>query len=320
VEPARLSVDDLLDRWLESVAKWRVSERTYVDFRRLLANHIRPKLGPFRLDQLRPVDIQNVYTSMQAVGIIRTIRYVHVVLSQALKQAVKWGIISRNPCEDLELSKQKREEMRALSQAEAVRFLNAADDDKQGLILALALATGMRPEEYLGLQWKDIDFKRGTATVKRVLCERSNGGGWYFKEPKTRQSRRSVPLPGTIVKELIAHHRRQAELRLKQGDAYENNDLVFASEKGSPISRHNLVSRHFKPTLKRAGLSATIRLYDLRHSCATLLLAAGENPNVVAERLGHASIVLTLDTYSHVLPSIQQAATEKLERMLYGTE
>jgi integrase len=174
----------------------------------------------------------------------------------------------------------------------------------------------MRPEEYLGLQWKDIDFQNGTVTVQRVVVWRSKIG-WYFSEPKTPRSRRSIPIPGSIVNSIVEHKRRQLEERLKSGQMYQNNDLVFATSAGTPLLQRNIVRRHFKPILKRAGLSESLRLYDLRHSCATLLLAANENPKVVAERLGHASIRMTMDVYSHVLPSMQKAATDKLEAMLF---
>jgi integrase len=175
----------------------------------------------------------------------------------------------------------------------------------------------MRPEEYLALKWSDLDLHAGSATVRRTLVWRK-GGGWYFGEPKTSRSRRTIPLPMSLVGALTDHRRKQGESRLKKGSDYQNNELVFATGEGTPILLRNLVRRHFRPVLTNAKLAQSLRLYDLRHSCATLLLSAGENPKVVSERLGHASIVLTLDTYSHVLPSMQQAATEKLERILYG--
>jgi integrase len=175
----------------------------------------------------------------------------------------------------------------------------------------------MRPEEYLGLKWSDIDLEKGTAVVCRVLVRRK-GGGWYFGEPKTSRSRRTVPLPATLVKLLVAYRRKQAAIRLRAGAAYQNNELVFATGGGTPHNSRNLAQRQFLTILEKAELPLNFRLYDLRHSCATLLLVAGENPKVVAERLGHASVVLTLDTYSHVLPSMQQAATDRLERMLFS--
>ena len=175
----------------------------------------------------------------------------------------------------------------------------------------------MRPEEYLALQWQDVDFNRGVVTVRRALVWPRKGAGWTFTEPKTARSRRSIPLPASVTAALASHKRQQAAERLKAGAEYQNHDLVFASQEGTPIMMRNLLRRHFKPILKRAKLPDTFRLYDLRHSCATLLLAANEHPKVVSERLGHASVTLTLDTYSHVLPTMQQAATEKLESILF---
>jgi integrase len=209
--------------------------------------------------------------------------------------------------------------MKALSPTEVASFLEAAKEDPHGLIFTFAVASGMRPEEYLALQWKDIDLQKGAATVQRTLCwRRQKGGGWYFGEPKTAQSRRTVPVPTSIVQELARHKARQAATRLRLGADYQNLDLVFATDVGGPLHSENLATRNFRAIRARAKLPAGITPYTLRHTCATLLLLAGENPKVVCERLGHSSIVMTLDTYSHVLPSMQQAATEKLEKMLFG--
>jgi integrase len=209
--------------------------------------------------------------------------------------------------------------MRAFSTKEAACFLASAAQDRWAVLFTLALTTGIRPEEYFGLQWKDIDLDRGVVTVQRSLIWKSNkSGDWYFGELKTTRSRRSIPLPASLARSLVDHKRHQAEQRLKVGPAYQNLDLVFASATGTPLIRLDITRRHFKPILKRAGLSESFRLYDLRHSCATLLLATNEHPKVVSERLGHASVTLTLDTYSHVLPTMQQAASDKLENMLFS--
>jgi integrase len=249
----------------------------------------------------------------------RTVRYLHAVLNSALKQAVKWGMLARNPAEAVDLPKQERREMLALSPKQATEFLKAAADDRWGFLFAFALATGMRPEEYLGLQWKDLELERGTVTVRRALVWREKGG-WYFGEPKTARSRRSIPLPTSTVRALADHRRKQGEERLKLGPDYQQHDLVFATPEGGPLAPRNLKRRHFRPILERAKLPTDFRLYDLRHSCATLLLAAGEHPKIVSERLGHATVTLTLDVYSHVLPTMQEAATEKLERMLFAQQ
>ena len=210
-------------------------------------------------------------------------------------------MLSRNPAEMVQLPKQQRQAMRALSPLETKRFLDAVAATRHAALFQFAVTAGMRPEEYLGLQWKDVDFKAGAAIVQRVVVYRQKGGGWQFTEPKTSRSRRTIPLPVSIVRALHEHKRQQNEHRLLLGPEWHNHDLVFCSDLGTPLNLQNLTQRHFKPALRQAGLDEAIRLYDLRHNCATLLLQAGENPKVVSERLGHASITLTLDVYSQCL-------------------
>jgi integrase len=318
VAPSSMSVGQYLDKWLEAAAKPRVSERTHYDYTALLERYVREPIGNLKLSGLRPLDIQKLYSQMQERGLSpRVVRYTHAVLSNALKQAVKWGMLSRNPADLVELPKQTRQEMKAFTPEEAARFLQAAAEDRHGVLFAFALATGMRPEEYLALRWSDVNLQAGTATVQRALVWRS-GGGYYFTEPKTARSRRTISLPSSLVRKLFEHRQRQLEERMRLGPEWQNLDLIFCTIMGTPLSVQNLSQRHFKAVLKAAGLSSDFRLYDLRHSAATMLLFAGENPKVVSEQLGHASIVLTLDTYSHVLPSMQKAAAEKLENLLFS--
>lgn len=317
IEGDKITLNGFLDKWLEAAAKPRVAERTFVDYGDLLNRYVRSEMGNKKLSKVQPLDIQALYSGLLGRGLSpRVVRYTHAVVNSAFKQAVKWGLLLRNPASMVELPKQTRKEMQALSPDQAKRFLEAARDDRWGLVFTIALLTGMRPEEYLGLQWKDIDFEQGVVTVQRALVWRRKGGGWYFGEPKTSRSRRNIPIPLAVVHELREHKRHQAEQRLKAGPSYQNLDLVFATPEGGPLMPQNLLRRHFRPILKRAELPESLRMYDLRHSCASLLLAAQENPKVVSERLGHSTIVLTLDTYSHVLPSMQKAATDKLEKLV----
>jgi integrase len=222
-------------------------------------------------------------------------------------------MLHRNPAELVQLPKLNRKEMRAMSPEESSRFLAALENDRYAALFSLALSTGMRPEEYLGLRWSDVDSAKATVTVQRALVWRTKGGGWYFTEPKTSRSRRTIPLPASMILALTEHKRHQSEERLRLGSEWQDNGLVFTTALGTPLNISNLTAKHFKPALKRAGLPKTIRLYDLRHSCATLLLSAGENPKVVSERLGHASITLTLDVYSHVLPDMQKRPQTSLK-------
>lgn len=319
IEPSQMILGQYLDQWLKAAAKPRVREQTYIGYVAVLRRYVRPVLSAKKLSDLRPMDLQALYSKMLEQGLsARMVRYTHTVLASSLKQAVKWGLIFRTPSDSVELPRQARKEMKALSPEEAERFLKAAAEDRMGALFALAIATGMRPEEYLALQWKDVDLQSGVVTIQRVLIRKANGSDWYFDEPKTSRSRRSIPLPSSVLQGLIEYKRRQSEKRLKAGPKYKNIDLIFANRTGGPLHRHHLWRLHFKPILRRAELNESLRLYDLRHTCATLLLAAGENPKVVSERLGHASVALTLDTYSHVLPSMQQAASEKLESLVFS--
>jgi integrase len=318
VEPAPVTVDAYLDQWLDNAARHKLSQLSFEHYSDMLRLYVRPALGKKRLAAVRPLDVQALYSQMQGRGLSsRMVRYTHAVLNSALKQAVRWKLLQQNPAEHVELPKKERKEMQALTPEQAAQFLKAAASDRYATLFNLAIIAGLRPSEYLGLQWKDIDFDKGTVTIQRTLTWKRDRS-WYFGEPKTSKSRRSIPLPLPLLHMLREHKRRQAEERLKAGPEWRGHDLVFCGREGQPVQSRNLIAKHFKPTLKRAGLPDSIRLYDLRHTCATLLLVADENPKIVSERLGHSSIVLTLDTYSHVLPSMQKAATDKLAGMLFG--
>jgi len=318
VEPTTTSLDEYIQRWLRDAARPRVSARTADGYDSTLKRYIIPALGHQRLDRIQPLDIQEVYGTMQASGLsARVVRHAHAALHNALKQAVKWGLLSRNPSDFVELPKVPHKEYRVLSPEEAARFLKVAATKPHGLIFELALWTGMRPEEYLALQWSDIDFGRRTAQIRRALVRHKKTV--QFEEPKTARSRRTVYLPEPLVQKLKIHKRKQAAEKLKFKGTWGPFDLVFCSVEGTPLSIPNLTYRYFRPILIAAELPR-IRLYDLRHSCATLLLVAEENPKVVSERLGHSTVVLTLDTYSHVIPTMQQGATARLEKLINSQE
>ncbi len=342
-EGSGVTLNAFLRRWLEDAAKPRVGARTYRDYTELLERYVigkresadaekKPRrgrndrqiipvtgLGRRKLADVRPLDVQNLYAKMLELGLSsRTVRFVHAILNSAFKQAVRWGLLSKSPTVMVELPKREHKEMKALTTIEAARFLEGAKQEKWGLVFTLALLTGMRPSEYLALQWRDIDLDRGFLSVRRTLSWNRSGGGWYFDEPKTARSRRLIPLPSVIVRYLKEHKRAQRAEQLKAGANWQSLNLVFATSTGGPLLDRNLSRRHFKNLLRRVKLPTTIRLYDLRHSLASLMLSQGENPKVVSERLGHASTVLTMDTYSHVLPSLQQEATTRLENLLFA--
>lgn len=318
IEPTNLTFDEYIKRWLESAVRPRVSQRTADGYAGLIERYLNDELGVKKLADIQTLDIQKIYAEMQKRGLsARIVRHTHSVLHNALKQAVKWNVLQKNVAEFVELPKIPHKERRVLSADESLSFLLLASKMPNGLIFEFALLSGMRPEEYLALQWKDIDFERCTAQVCRALVRHK--GSWTFEQPKTAKSKRIISLPQPLIDKLKAHKRAQNEIRLKNGLIWQNYDLVFCSELGTPHSIPNLTYRYFRPILEKAELPQ-IRLYDLRHSHATLLLIAEENPKIVAERLGHSTIVLTLDTYSHVIPAMQKTATDKLTKMLYESK
>lgn len=319
VEPSKVTVSVLIDEWLDTIRP-RVTQRTADGYQGLLYRYIKPELGTKRINQLETRDIQRVYASMQSKKSLsaRIVRHTHATFRQVLEQACEWKLIGRNPADSLKrkLPKVDEQERRVLDEAEAASFLKACAEMQHGLIFEFALLSGMRPEEYLALQWRDLNFDRNSAQVRRALVRHKKS--WRFQEPKTKGSKRTVTIPASLSRKLATHKRLQAEHRLKIGREWEVHDLVFCGLFGAPLSIPNLTYRYFRPILKRAGLPQ-IRLYDLRHSHATLLLSADEQLKVVSQRLGHSTIRLTADTYQHVLEGMQQGTATKLENMLYGT-
>jgi integrase len=230
------------------------------------------------------------------------------------KQAIKWYILQKNPCSFYDLPRKIKKEMKCLSPKQTVAFLETAKQSEHFCLFLLAIETGLRSEEYLGLKWSDISFENAVLSVQRAIIETPQRN-YRFDQPKTATSRRSIPLSKRLIGELKLHRRKQLEQKLKLGCDYQTLDLVFADESGEPFRKYVIRERHFQPLLEKAGLPK-FRLYDLRHTTATLLLSEGISPKVVSERLGHSSVVITLDVYSHVLPTMQADATDKLQRLL----
>ncbi len=231
------------------------------------------------------------------------------MLHRALKQAVKWGLVPRNVCEAVVAPRDQREGIiRPLSPEQARTLLSEAARDHLEALYVLALTTGLRQGELLGLSWSDVDLEAGRVRVRRTLGVRN--GKPTFGQPKTAHSRRTVALTPKAVAVLKRHRGRQRDAHL-----YDVTDLVFCTSRGTPIAPTNLIRQSFKPLLKRSGLP-NIRFHDLRHTCATLLLGRGTHPKVVQDLLGHAQITLTLDTYSHVLPDMQAGAVDAMRDVL----
>jgi integrase len=318
-DAARLTVGQFLHRWLEDSAKLTLRPSTFSSYESLVRVHMIPTLGRIQLAKLTPLHLQNLYKSKLEAGLSpRTTRYIHAVIHRALKQALKWGLVSRNPADAVDPPTPAKKEIKVLTAEEAQMLLAASVGDRFHALYVLALTTGMRQGELLGLQWQDVDLRRSTLHVRRTLTElydkRADDGPRVTLatgEPKTSRSRRTIVLPPMAVKALIEQRKRL------MAEGLSASEWVFPDTTGGPVRKQNLVRRSFKPILQKAGLP-DIRFHDLRHTAATLLLAAGEHPKIVQERLGHSQIALTMDTYSHVLPSMQKAAADRVQAILEG--
>jgi integrase len=308
-----LTVGEYLDRWLGDVRD-TVRKSTHEGYEYAIAPHIKPALGRIKLKDLNPAQIRWFYRERLDSGLApATVHKQHVVLHKALKAAVADGLIPRNAAAGLKLPRITREEIDPLTEEECRRLLEAAHGDRLEALYMLALSTGMRLGELLALKWEDVDLEGGRLRVQRTLTHEEKA--FVLGEPKTKNSRRTIRLTKRTISALKAHLSRQLEEIEKMGSLYQPGGLIFATEAGTIINPSNLRNRSFKPLLKRAGLPE-IRFHDLRHTCATLLLSKSINPKVVSEMLGHASISITLDIYSHLLPDMQEKAVEALEEML----
>ena len=290
-----------LNQWLEQVHKPTIRIGTYNAYRIMLDKHIIPALGYIPLQRLSPQHVQAFYANKlnEGLSLIR-VRGLHSVLHSALEVAVKWNLVGRNVCDLVSPPVPKRHEIQPLTPEQAQRLLQTAQGHQLETLLTLALATGMRRGELLGLRWQDIDFEARCLHVQRSVG-RTGKYGLIESEPKTQRSRRKIMLPAFVVEALKKHQQQQLVTREEAGTDWQEKDIVFCGRNGKYFDLTSL-EYHFKRLLKSAELP-NIRFHDLRHSAATMLLGMGVHPKVVQELLGHSNISMTLDTYSHVLPS-----------------
>ncbi|MBV9691594.1 MAG: site-specific integrase [Ktedonobacteraceae bacterium] len=300
-----------LEQWLEQVHRPTVRLSTYNLYRIVLDKHLTPCLGHIQLQRLTPQHVQAFYVSKLREGLsAKRVRAFHALLHMALDNAVKWNLIARNVCDVVTPPVPRQHEIQPLDQEQAKRFLQAVHNHKLEALLTMALVTGMRRGELLGLHWQDIDLETGSVQIRRSV-NRVGGFGLQESEPKTAKGRRKIILPSFVREVLQRHRTRQQEARVKAGAQWQGKEIVFSNMYGGYIDPSNL-QKDFKRILKEAELP-NMRFHDLRHSAATLLLGMGVNPKIVQELLGHSTISMTMDIYSHVLPSMQQEAMGKLD-------
>jgi integrase len=274
-------------------------------------NHLRPALGGIKLKKLSAAHVQGFYRDRLDHGLSpSTVHKMHAILHKALSQALKWHMVPRNVTEAVSPPRPAPKEMRPLTSEEARRLLQEARGNRLEALYVLAVTTGMRQGELLALRWQDVDIENGVVSVRRTLTR--NDRGIEMGEPKTKKSRRSIRLTPRAVEALESHLERQLRDMGILGDRYEDRGLLFTTGTGGPINPSNLRQKSFARLLKEAGLPH-MRFHDLRHTCATLLFAQGTHPKYVQELLGHATIAITLDTYSHVIPGMSDHAAHAMQ-------
>ena len=315
IKPGKVTVAEYLERWLSDYAKPNLSPRGYERYAGIIRQHFVPEMGHITLTQLRPEHISKHYAAMQSKGLSAgTIKYHHAVMHKALQTAVKWGLLSRNVADSVDVPRVRRTEMHTWDEYQVCAFLEAAKYSPYHVLFHLALFTGMRRGELLGLQWQDIGIQE--IYVTRSLHHLKDGS-YVFTQPKSAKSRRTIALSPSSMLILAEHKQREEGVAAMKGTPLKQNDLVFHNLKGQPL-RPNTITRAWTMLAEKAGLKP-IRLHDARHTHASLMLKQGVHPKIVQERLGHASIEMTLDIYSHVAPGLQQAAAEGFDRLLNPT-
>jgi len=315
----RQTVGAFLDAWLRDSVKPRVRPWTFKGYEVLVRVHIVPAIGKVELGKLAPAQVQDLMNRKAAAGLSpKTIQYMRGVLRTALGQAVRWGLVARNVADLVDGPKVERHEIHPFDPAEARTLLAAVGTDRLQALYSVGLSLGLREGEILGLRWADADLLTGTLQVRHQL--QRVDGKLQIVPLKTARSRRTLALPDSIADGLRAHRLLQVKERLAAGETWrglEPNDAscyIFTTPSGTAIEARTLL-RHFGAILDKAGLRR-VRFHDLRHSCASLLLAQGVSPRVVMEILGHSEIGTTMNTYSHVVPELGREAARRMDAVL----
>jgi integrase len=316
----------LVDEWLPGIQA-SIRPSTHALYSRIVDAYVVPRIGVRRLADVTPGQLNALYAALLSDGrrqksaarpaglSPKMVRHVHTLLRKAFSDAVRWGSLARNPADRAEPPRPRTPEMKVWNVVQLRRFLDEVDGDRLGPVWLLMATTGMRRGEVMGLRWADVDLDAGRLSIVQthVIVNRKV----IVSEPKTLKGRRSIALDAATVSALRQFRRRQLEERLALGATWTDSGLVVALPDGSAINPRTL-SAAFTRHARAAGLPV-IRLHDLRHSYATAALAAGIPAKIVSERLGHANIAITLDTYSHVLPNMQEKAAEQVAQLILGS-
>ena len=311
--PVNLTVERYLTSWLADSVKGTVSRATYDGYKRDVHHHIIPELGRRKLKELSPGDIRRLYRKMAERGLKdRSIEYVHTTLRKSLKAAIVDRLINHNPTDGVKPLKTPSgaaKESKALDRYQVKALLEAASGSRLEALCAVAIHTGLRRGELLGLKWTDADLEAGTLAVRRSL-----DGDGTFKVPKNQAASRTLKLTSRALDALKTHKVCQNAERLRAGAHWKDHDLVFPNAVGKPMNAGNLYRREFQPLLKRAGLADEgFTIHSLRHTFATALAEKGVHPSTARKMLGHSDIRMTLAIYTNATDEMQDAATAALE-------
>lgn len=311
------TVAELLAVWLRH-KRASLAPRTVVRYEGLIEQHIVPAIGSRPIRKLMPQHVADLYLSLASSLAPRSIGQVHAILHGALKQAVAWHAISRNPVgreAGVVSPKPAKREMQFLDTRQVRAMLAAVSGDRLEVLYVAAVFTGLRLGELLALRWRDVDVDGRALTVQHTLTRED--GKWILRQPKTPHSRRTVRLAPVVAESLRAHYITEAERLLGLGHRIEPDSLVFSDRWGDPINPWHVTEREFKPLLRREGLPV-IRFHDLRHTFASMMLSEGVRVDIVSRMLGHSTPAVTLSVYAHLMPGDEEAAVDRLQARIGG--
>ncbi|MEJ9256033.1 tyrosine-type recombinase/integrase [Bacillus wiedmannii] len=312
IEPSKVTLEDYLNHWLE-IKSMSIERSTFVGYRAFINQHVIPSIGMIALHKLNVMHIQKCYKTAIDKGIANnSVLLMHRILKSALNLAVKQNIISRNPADFAEIPKKERTSIQTWTEEEVKKFLLHSQESRYHIGYLLAITTGMRMGEVLGLRWQDVDFEKHTVTINQT----SGHDNKIKKTAKTNSSKRTIPVPKETIESLKKHKVLINQEKLKLGSAYQDFDLINCNEFGMIIKKANF-RKNFIRAIHNAGVKE-IKFHDLRHTHATILLKQGVNPKIISERLGHTDISMTLSVYSHVLPNMQEEAVKNFGKSIFG--
>jgi integrase len=302
IEPSKMTVGELLDRWFNDVAIPRLRESTIQTHETIIRVHLKPAFGNILLSQISPLNLTSLYSEKLKSGLSkRTVKYMHTVMHQALGQALKWGLVARNVSDSVDAPTPDKKKVRPLTKGQVAKLLEVLENDRLYPLYVVYLGCGFRRGEALALTKDCIDWESNLIHIRKTI-QSIRGKGLVIGEPKSEASRRPVAMPTFVRNALIDHLSNRAI----------ESEFVFCTSKGTPFTPRNII-RHFKRVLKKAGLPEETRIHDLRHTFVSFLLAKKQPPKDVQVIVGHADFSTTMSVYAHMMEGAQQEAAKKMD-------